>query len=149
MYAWQDPELVEALLRFFVDKEAKECFAACLYTCYEHVRADVVMELAWRHNIMDYAMPYLIQVTRNYQVKVDALIAESEKKKEEDKKHQEQMEQQAGMGVEMGMGPGGPLMLTMGGAGMGGMDPYAQMQGGMQGNMSMGMGMGGGMMGGY
>ena len=134
----QDPELVEALLRFFVEMEDKECFAACLYTCYEYVRADVVMELAWRHNIMDYAMPYLIQVTKNYQVKVDALVAEAEKKKEEAKKAQEQADQQAGMGVDVGMGPGGPLMLTMGGAGMGTMDPYSQMQG----NMSMG-GMGG------
>ena len=96
------------------------------------------MELAWRHNIMDYAMPYLIQVTKNYQVKVDALVAEAEKKKEEAKKAQEQADQQAGMGVDVGMGPGGPLMLTMGGAGMGTMDPYSQMQG----NMSMG-GMGG------
>ena len=58
----QDPELVEELLRFFVEVEAKECFAACLFTCYEFVKADVVMELAWRNNILDYAMPYLIQV---------------------------------------------------------------------------------------
>ncbi|KAJ1485282.1 hypothetical protein T484DRAFT_1794208, partial [Baffinella frigidus] len=32
----QDPELVETLLRFFVDAEAKECFAACLFTCFEY-----------------------------------------------------------------------------------------------------------------
>lgn len=57
-----DSELVEQLLRYFVEVEAKECFAAALFTCYEHVRADVVLELSWRNNIMDYAMPYLIQV---------------------------------------------------------------------------------------
>eukprot|EP00960_Hanusia_phi_P031210 749147-Hanusia_phi.AAC.5 len=81
----QDPELVEQLLRFFVEVrqlvissgfssraqvEAKECFAACLFTCFELVRPDVVMELAWRNNIMDYAMPYVIQVTKNYTTKV-------------------------------------------------------------------------------
>ncbi|EKX42588.1 clathrin heavy chain [Guillardia theta CCMP2712] len=126
----QDPELVEQLLRFFVEVEAKECFAACLFTCFELVRPDVVMELAWRNNIMDYAMPYVIQVTKNYTAKVDQLVIESEKKKEEDKKHQEAMEQQAGMGVDMSM-QGGPLMLTMGP----GMDAYSQMGGGMGMNM--------------
>merc|ERR1712014_572961 len=28
-------ELAENLLRFFVDQDLKECFAACLYTCYD------------------------------------------------------------------------------------------------------------------
>lgn len=30
--------------------------------CYDLLRPDVILELAWRHNIMDFAMPYLIQV---------------------------------------------------------------------------------------
>eukprot|EP00286_Rhodomonas_abbreviata_P018853 CAMPEP_0181303774 /NCGR_PEP_ID=MMETSP1101-20121128/8752_1 /TAXON_ID=46948 /ORGANISM="Rhodomonas abbreviata, Strain Caron Lab Isolate" /LENGTH=1715 /DNA_ID=CAMNT_0023409399 /DNA_START=168 /DNA_END=5311 /DNA_ORIENTATION=+ len=141
----QDADLVEELLRFFVEVEAKECFAACLFTCYEYVKPDVVLELAWRNNIMDYSMPYLIQVARAYTTKVDTLVAEAEKHKEEAKKNQEAMEQQAGMGVDMGM-QGGPLMLTMGqqggqqgGMGYGG-DAYG-MGGGMQGGMGGGMGM--------
>lgn len=40
----------------------KECFAACLYTCYDLLRPDVVLELAWRHQLMDFAFPYMIQV---------------------------------------------------------------------------------------
>lgn len=40
----------------------KECFAACLYTCYDLIRADVAVELAWMHGIMDFAVPYLLQV---------------------------------------------------------------------------------------
>jgi len=143
----QDADLVEELLRFFVEVEAKECFAACLFTCYEYVKPDVVLELAWRNNIMDYSMPYLIQVARAYTTKVDTLVAEAEKHKEEAKKNQEAMEQQAGMGVDMGM-QGGPLMLTMGqqggqqgGMGYGG-DAYG-MGGGMQGGMGGGMGMDG------
>jgi len=134
----QDPELVEQLLRFFVEMEAKECFAACLFTCFELVRPDVVLELAWRHNIMDYAMPYLIQVSKNYVAKVDALVAEAEKQKEEKKKDQEN-DVGGGMGPDMGMA-GAPLMLTMGGGGQAmGMDPY-QMQGQMGGGMGYGMG---------
>lgn len=30
--------------------------------CYDLLRPDVIMELAWRHKIMDFAMPYMIQV---------------------------------------------------------------------------------------
>jgi clathrin heavy chain len=144
----QDPELVEQLLRFFVEVEAKECFAACLFTCFELVRPDVVLELAWRHNILDYAMPYLIQVSKNYVAKVDNLVAEAEKQKEAKKKDQENEVASGGMG-DMGMA-GAPLMLTMGGGGQ--MDPYSM--GAMGGGMNMGMGgmggpntMGGGNMG--
>lgn len=146
-----DPELVEQLLRYFVDVEAKECFAAALFTCYEHVRPDVVLELSWRHNIMDYSMPYLVQVTKHYTEKVDRLEADSLKNKEKEKKDQEANEQQAGMGMGTGMA-GAPLMLTMGGQGnMGHMDPYMMAggqgmhtMGGMQMGGQMGMGMGGG-----
>lgn len=133
----QDPELVEQLLRFFVEVEAKECFAACLFTCFELARPDVVLELAWRHNIMDYAMPYLIQVSKNYVAKVDHLVAEAEKQKEEKKKDQEN-DVGGGMGADMGMA-GAPLMLTMGGGGQQmGMDPYQM--GAMGGGMGYGMG---------
>lgn len=40
----------------------KECFAACLYTCYDLIRADVAVELAWMHGMMDFCVPYLLQV---------------------------------------------------------------------------------------
>jgi hypothetical protein len=57
-------------------------------------------------------MPYLIQVSKNYVSKVDALVAESEKAKEAKKKVQEN--EAAVGGLDMGMGmPGAPLMLTM------------------------------------
>ena len=31
--------------------------------CYDLLHPDVILELAWKHNIMDFAMPYLIQVS--------------------------------------------------------------------------------------
>jgi hypothetical protein len=40
----------------------KECFASCLFVCYDLIRADVVLELAWMHNMIDFAFPYLLQV---------------------------------------------------------------------------------------
>lgn len=30
--------------------------------CYDLLRPDVILELAWKHKINDFAMPYLIQV---------------------------------------------------------------------------------------
>lgn len=40
----------------------KECFASCLFVCYDLIRADVALELAWMNNMIDFAFPYLLQV---------------------------------------------------------------------------------------
>jgi len=67
-------ETAEGLLQFFVDNQLKDCFAACLYTCYSLIRPDVAMELAWKAKIMDMAYPYFIQIVREYTTKVDELV---------------------------------------------------------------------------
>ncbi|KAJ8263472.1 hypothetical protein COCON_G00159290 [Conger conger] len=67
----KDAELAEQLLQWFLEEGKKECFAACLFASYELLHPDVVLELAWRHNIMDFAMPYFIQLMREYLTKVD------------------------------------------------------------------------------
>jgi len=79
-------DLAESLLRYFADAGNKECFAACLYTCYDLVRPDVALELAWRKGMTDFAMPYLIQVLREYTGRVDALDKKTAKKEEEEEK---------------------------------------------------------------
>lgn len=66
----KDAELAETLLQWFLEEGRKECFAACLFASYDLLHPDVVLELAWRHNIMDFAMPYFIQVMREYLTKV-------------------------------------------------------------------------------
>ena len=63
-------QIAEDLIAWFLENEYHECFAACLFQCYDLLRPDVILELAWRHNIMDFAMPYMIQVTREYISKV-------------------------------------------------------------------------------
>jgi hypothetical protein len=63
-------ELAEDLLRYFVDKKDKECFSACLFTCYRLVRPDIALELAWRSRYMDFVMPFLIQFLRHSSEKV-------------------------------------------------------------------------------
>jgi hypothetical protein len=45
-----------------LSQDKKECFAACLYQCYDLIRADVVLEHAWFNDMLDCAVPYLIQV---------------------------------------------------------------------------------------
>ena len=93
----QSCEFAENLLRFFVESGNKECFAACLYQCYDFLRPDVVMELGWRHGLMDFCMPFMIQVMREYHTKIDALdkkAAQKEEKRKEPGHH------------DMMMGPG-------------------------------------------
>lgn len=70
----KDIELAEELLAWFLNEDKKECFAACLFTCYDLLRPDVVLETAWRHNIMDFSMPYFIQVMREYLSKVGSVF---------------------------------------------------------------------------
>ena len=77
--------MAEDLLAYFLEHKAYDCFAACLFQvclplcwklstlqfqpflfvlqCYDLLHPDVILELAWKHNIMDFAMPYLIQVS--------------------------------------------------------------------------------------
>uniref|UniRef100_A0A383W0X8 Clathrin heavy chain n=1 Tax=Tetradesmus obliquus TaxID=3088 RepID=A0A383W0X8_TETOB len=76
------PELAEELLRWFVGANEPECFAACLYSCYELLRPDVVLEVAWMHKLMDYAMPYMIMAVKEYSGKVELLMSERKEAKE-------------------------------------------------------------------
>jgi clathrin heavy chain len=70
-------ELAEELLAFFVEKRLLESVAATLFTCYDLLRPDSVLELAWLHGLFDVAFPYLIQVLREYTGKVDRLLSEA------------------------------------------------------------------------
>lgn len=66
-------EVAEELLGWFLQRGNHDCFAACLFQCYDLLRPDVILELAWRHNIMDFAMPYLIQTIREFSTKLERL----------------------------------------------------------------------------
>merc|ERR1719305_476345 len=81
-----DPTVAESLLRFFVEQGRKDCFAASLFTMYDLLKPDVVLELAYRFNMMDFALPYLVQCTRQYTDKIDKLVdaAEEAKAKQDD-----------------------------------------------------------------
>jgi len=162
-------ELVEELLRYFVEQEDKECFCATLFTCYQYVSPDVAIELAWRNNMVDFVMPYIVQYTKHLHAKIATLDERTAPKVDEE---EEQVSQAAAAmmygdgpmmltdGMQMGVAPGmgAPGMgMGMGAPGMGmgmgqpGMMPPQNMspQMGMPPQMGGGMGMGGQMGGGF
>ena len=40
-----DAEIAEDLLKFFVERGERECFAASLFTCYDLIKPDVALEV--------------------------------------------------------------------------------------------------------
>lgn len=84
------PELAEELLLWFLERKNYSCFSAVLYQCYDLLHPDVVMELSWKHDIMQYSMPYFIQVMREYTQKIDELKHVVETKLEESVQEQKQ-----------------------------------------------------------
>jgi hypothetical protein len=69
----RNAEIAEDLLDWFLENKNYECFASALFTCYDLLHPDVVLELAWRNNILDFAMPYVIQVLKEYITKVGSM----------------------------------------------------------------------------
>lgn len=136
-------DLAEGLLKYFVEKDMKECFAACLYTCYDLIRPDIALELAWKSRNMDFAMPYLIQVMREYTDRVNALDKKTQKKEEEEEKQKSAPNDYVPDYMMPTMGPGltgfGNLALTSGPANMpmmgNAMNMGMQQQPGMQPSM--------------
>ncbi|CAH0595118.1 unnamed protein product [Chrysodeixis includens] len=84
----RQPDVAEELLNWFLQRDNYECFSACLYQCYDLLKPDVVIELAWRHNIMDFAMPFLIQTVRELTTKVEKLEEADAKRSTESAEHE-------------------------------------------------------------
>jgi clathrin heavy chain len=110
----RNQEISEELLGYFLEHKNHECFAACLYQCYDLLRPDVILELAWKHKIMDFAMPFLVQVLREYTTKIDKLEEAEATRKEEEESTPQQQQGNMMLGHETlmltypGMGPGAP-----------------------------------------
>ncbi|XP_020680390.1 clathrin heavy chain 1 [Dendrobium catenatum] len=122
-----DRELAEELLVYFIEQGKKECFASCLFVCYELIRLDVVLELAWMNNMIDFAFPYLLQVIREYTGKVDDLIkdkieAQIEVKAKE-KEEKDMVAQQNMYAQLLPLALPAPPIPGMGGVGGGGFVP--------------------------
>lgn len=66
----RDAETAEELIRYFIESQDKENFILSLYVCYDLLRPDTVIELAWKNGWESIIMPYICQVMRDYISKV-------------------------------------------------------------------------------
>jgi len=81
-------DIVDDLLQYFVSKGLNDCFTACLMKCYDLIKPDVVLELAWRYKINDFIMPYMMQVLRDYNQSLERLEEDAKERKEDVKEQQ-------------------------------------------------------------
>lgn len=87
----ENANVCEDLLKYFATTGNKECFCSCLYTCYDLIKPDVAMELAWRYDFNEFLMPYMIQNTKELHQRLDFVqrkLEESEKKEQIKKEDQ-------------------------------------------------------------
>jgi clathrin heavy chain len=106
-------EVVEDLLRYFVDIGNRECYVGMLYACYELIRPDLVLELSWRNGLTDFAMPYMINMLSQTTKELALLKADNEARKSKEKEQEKVEDNTPILG-------GGRLMITAGPAVAGG-----------------------------
>ena len=57
-----------------MERKEKEYFAATLYTCYEYIKPDLALEYAWRFNMYDFVMPFVIQMVAEMRTRDNEVI---------------------------------------------------------------------------
>ncbi|KOS47139.1 hypothetical protein ACN38_g1954 [Penicillium nordicum] len=79
------PEIVEDLLRYFVDIGSRECYVGMLYACYDLIRPDVIMEISWRKGLHDFTMPFMINFLCEQSRSIEMLKKDNEERKNREK----------------------------------------------------------------
>ncbi|KAH7355877.1 clathrin heavy chain [Pyrenochaeta sp. MPI-SDFR-AT-0127] len=74
-------EIVEELLRYFVDIGSRECYVGMLYACYDLLRPDVILEMSWRHGLHDFTMPFMINLLSQQTAAIELLKKDNEERK--------------------------------------------------------------------
>ncbi|TPX20998.1 hypothetical protein DIZ76_016895 [Coccidioides immitis] len=100
-------EVVEDLLRYFVDIGSRECYVGMLYACYDLIRPDVVLEMSWRHGLNDFTMPYMINMLSQQVRTIEMLKKDNEERKAKEAAQQKEEDNTPVLG-------GTRLMLTQG-----------------------------------
>jgi clathrin heavy chain len=77
-------------MRFIMEMEDKELFAAMLYTCYELIQPDVALEIAWRSDLMEFAMPFFIQFVKDLGSRVETVTKKTDDIKKREEKAKEE-----------------------------------------------------------
>lgn len=76
----QDTKVVHDLLSYFVDTGNREAFVALLYTAYNLIKYDFVLEVSWLNSLEDFIKPYEISVKKEQNAAVEKLSEEFAKK---------------------------------------------------------------------
>ncbi|KAF2157129.1 clathrin heavy chain [Myriangium duriaei CBS 260.36] len=100
-------EVVDELLRYFVDIGSRECYVGMLYACYELIPLHTVMELSWRHNLTDFTMPFMINFMSQQASTIETLRKDNEERKAKEASQQKDEDNTPILG-------GSRLMLTQG-----------------------------------
>jgi len=74
-------EIVEDLLRYFVNIGSRECYVGIMYACFDFIRPDVILEISWRNRLHDFTMPYLINILSQQTKTISLLKNEYEERK--------------------------------------------------------------------
>ncbi|CAG1995618.1 unnamed protein product, partial [Fusarium graminearum] len=118
-------DIVSDLLQYFVDIGHRECYTGMLYACYDLIRPDLVLELSWRHGLMDFSMPYMINMLAQQTKDLAALKADNEARKAKEQEKEKTDDNTPILGASR-------LMITAGPGGMGSAPspaPYGQPNG--------------------
>lgn len=115
-------DVVEDLLRYFVDIGSRECYVGMLYACYDLIRPDVILEISWRNNLNDFTMvcltrnmslitltilqPYMINFLAQQAATIELLKKDNEERKAREATQQKKEEDTPILGSR--------LMLTQG-----------------------------------
>ncbi|KAI1486926.1 clathrin heavy chain [Biscogniauxia mediterranea] len=102
-------DVVEELLRYFVDIGSRECYVGMLYACYDLIRPDIVLELSWRNGLSDFTMPYMINMLCQQTKELATLKADNEARKAREvaqEKHEDETPILGGNRLMITAGPG-------------------------------------------
>ncbi|KAK6460812.1 hypothetical protein DFJ63DRAFT_320950 [Scheffersomyces coipomensis] len=101
-------KIAHDLLDYFVETGNHECFVALLYTSYEFISYDYVLEVSWLHNLGNFIKPYEISIASENQKRINEVYQEFK-----DRKNAEKEDEDKPLGQ--------PLMITNGPIGINGL----------------------------
>jgi len=114
-------EVVEELLRYFVDIGSRECYVGMLYACYDLIRPDVILEVSWRYGLNDFTMPYMINMLAQQTAAIELLTKDNEERKAREASQRKEEDNTPILGSR--------LMLTQGSVTAPSPVPYGQTNG--------------------
>lgn len=95
-----DKVIIDQLILYFAQNQMKEFFAVTSYTCYEYLSPDYVLELSWRYGFQDFAMPFMIQIVKEFSSQMESV---QKKHDEREKKETEKQERDAKRPLDIGI----------------------------------------------